>query len=86
MSGTVRCAVRQGKFVEPCAPLQSVLAPRRGKAPGLELVHLYNRAEQTRAFVVLFGGEYLDRGVAINCCPFCGAQINAPFVEPVAND
>lgn len=69
------CSVRDGAFVDPCEPLM------RTFGRGVEHVHLidFKSRKQTRSFVVIKSGEYRNKGVVANCCPFCGVRIDAPI-------
>lgn len=73
----MRCAVRDGRFVEPCAALSRQCS--LGIRGGLEHVRLYSHGEPTRSFVTLGGVRMRDiKPSAINACPFCGERIDAP--------
>ncbi len=73
----MRCAVRDGRFVDPCHALS--LRCAQGIRGGLEHVRLYANGEPTRSFVVLGGVRARQiKPVAINACPFCGERIDAP--------
>lgn len=72
-----RCSVRDGRFVEPCGALARQTA--FGIRGGLELVTYSDVKGPTRSFVALGGVASRDiKPTAINCCPFCGARIDAP--------
>ena len=80
-----RCSVRDGRFIEPCASLEGVFDGHAwGKGRGLflqQMTHLPT-GKPSRSFVVLRMGEHKEKGIVLNCCPFCGERIDAP----VAND
>lgn len=87
MAEHVPCAVRDGRFVEPCTSLaRSFDGSPMGKGRGLFLFNMVNlnTLTPTRSFVVLRMGEHKEKGVALNVCPFCGERIDAPFCEPAA--
>ena len=78
------CKVRDGKFVDPCTSLEGAMfGSPFGRGNGLFLYDLSNlkTGKPTRSFVVLRTGKNSERGVALNCCPFCGERIDAPFSE-----
>lgn len=78
------CKVRDGKFVEPCTSLESAMfGSPFGRGNGLFLYEMSDLkvGKPTRSFVVLRTGKNVERGVALNCCPFCKAEIDAPFNE-----
>lgn len=37
--------------------------------------------EPSRTFFSVKSGEYAKKGIALNFCPFCGVQIDSPFIE-----
>lgn len=71
------CKVTGGRFVEPCVTLNSVI----GKA--VEHRHLTNMktGKPSRSFVILKSGEHREKGIILNCCPFCGTRIDAPVAS-----
>lgn len=78
----MRCTVRDKRFVEPCASLRTAFdGHSHGRGRGLFMLTLTNTAtlKPSRSFVVLRMGEHVKKGVALNCCPFCGERIDAPF-------
>jgi hypothetical protein len=54
---------------------------------GVEHVHMidFKTRQQSRSFVIIKSGEYRTKGVVANCCPFCGARIDAPVTAPETN-
>lgn len=71
------CAVKDGKFVEPCWALRSVLNAPHSKQPGLIHRSLMNFTtfQPSRSYVVL---RFERKDIVLNHCPFCGERINAP--------
>ena len=76
----VRCTIRDGKFVVPCA----VLADAVGGA--VAHAHYVNMSsgQPSRSYFVLKSGAHKSNGVAMNVCPFCGEWIDAPFSDESA--
>ena len=70
-----RCSVRDTAFVEPCDALA------RSFGRGVEHHHMVDMKTRkpSRSFVAIKSGEYSQRGLAMNVCPFCGERIDAPF-------
>lgn len=76
------CTVRDGRFVEPCTSLANAFdGTPMGSGRALFLMSMTNLRTlvPTRSFVVLRMGNHLKKGIALNCCPFCGERIDAPF-------
>ncbi len=82
-----KCSVRDGNFVEPCEHLRKACNGRPyGTAKGIfihDLSYLDKErlGKPSRTFFSVKSGEYAKKGVALNFCPFCGVQIDAPFIE-----
>lgn len=76
-----RCTVDKGRFVVPCSTLETAFEGSAwGKGRGLflnELTH-FPTGTPSRSFVVLRLGQHRERGIVLNCCPFCGERIDAP--------
>ncbi len=68
------CSVRDGKFVEPCTTLASVV----GKSVSHQHFTNFKTGQPARSFFVLKSGEHQKKGIVLNCCPFCGERIDAP--------
>lgn len=77
------CAVRDGKFLEPCFGLASSVAEASFKASGIHIRSLMDlkKREPSRTFAVVRtkGGDRHD--IILNFCPFCGERIDAPWRE-----
>lgn len=79
-----RCGVRDGKFVEPCETLRSVFDGHsfgRGRRLLLQQLTHIPTLKPSRSFVVLHMGEHKEKGIVLNCCPFCGERIDAPLLD-----
>ena len=78
-----KCTVRDGKFVEPCRSLAEVseYGNPRGKQKGVFAWALYVGREPSRTFFGVKSGEWVQKGMAFNYCPFCGEKINAPYID-----
>lgn len=79
------CYVREGRFVEPCEGLESAvenISPAFSKASGIARWTLTNMKER-KPSRTMFGikSKKYPKGMLFNFCPFCGAQIDAPFAE-----
>ena len=73
------CSVRDGSFVEPCVTLASVV----GKAVDhMTYIHMPT-GKPSRSFFVLKSGEHREKGIVMNCCPFCGTRIDTPVSDEV---
>lgn len=79
-----KCTVRDGKFVEPCSALESVImyGNPRGKQRGIYMwtYHSFKSVTSgpTRSFVGVKSGEHVEKGMIFNFCPFCAESIDAP--------
>jgi hypothetical protein len=77
-----KCVVIDGRFVEPCEWLRDALVDARpaSRTQGLRRIELRDTQTlaPTRAFILHFSKKY-PNGYGVNFCPFCGAEINAPF-------
>ena len=81
MSEKVNCTVREGRFVEPCVSLQSVIdGYGYGKKKGVFHMTLTNMKEMkpSRSYVGIKTNNH-PNGFLFNVCPFCGERIDAPF-------
>ena len=80
-----KCRVEAGKFVEPCKSLQEAteFGNPIGKRKGVWCWEYHNREQSgpTRRFFGIKSGEFAEKGLAFNYCPFCGEKIDAPFTE-----
>lgn len=72
------CTVRDGRFVEPCWALRSMLNPPHSKAAGLVQRNLIDLKtfKPSRSFVVL---RFNRQDTVLNHCPFCGSRIDEPM-------
>jgi hypothetical protein len=68
------CYVRDGRFVEPCVSLASVV----GNAVSHQHFTNMTTGKPSRSFFVLKSGDHKQKGIVMNCCPFCGVRIDAP--------
>lgn len=78
--GNYPCAIEE-KFVRPCTSLTRALeknSSSRGRAKGLFLDEIMDltTGQLTMSFVRMKLGDFLERGVIINVCPFCGINIS----------
>lgn len=81
----VQCVLRDGRFVEPCWALAETLESDFGRgtrAQGLKTISLINLTTRkpSRSYAAVKSGKHSKRGLALNYCPFCGADINT-FAE-----
>ena len=79
-----KCRVRDGQFVEPCPSLQDVFDGSgfgKGRALFLQQLTHIPTMKPSRSFVVLRMGKHKDKGIVLNCCPFCGERIDAPILN-----
>ena len=79
----VKCTVREGRFVDPCSSLSSVIdGYGMGRAKGVFKSDLTNTKtwEPSRSYVGIKSKQH-PNGFLFNFCPFCGTQIDAPFQE-----
>jgi hypothetical protein len=80
-----KCQVKDGKFVEPCDTLSEAaeFGNPRGKQKGIWCWEYFSRTKPgpTRRFFGTKSGDFTEKGMAFNYCPFCGEKIDAPF-EP----
>lgn len=85
---TILCTVRDGRFVEPCDSLTKATeyGHPRGKQKGI-FQYAYSNFEDgpTRTMFGAKSGEQVERGLLFNFCPYCGANISAPFTEAVGS-
>lgn len=80
------CQVSEnGRIVTPCKQLSDACeyGNPTGRKKGIFGWTLYkpSESELSRQFFGVKSGEFVDRGLAFNFCPFCGTQIDAPFAE-----
>lgn len=85
MAERVKCAVRDGLFVEPCDSLQSATdnnIPGFSKTKGIASWHLtnINTGKPSRSYWGVKSKNH-QNGFLFNFCPFCGERIDAPFNE-----
>lgn len=78
--GTIKCTVRDGKFVEPCDALAGAAeyGHPRGKQKGVFAYAWSNHEGPTRTMFGAKSGEHVTRGLLFNFCPYCGERIDAP--------
>jgi hypothetical protein len=81
--GKILCAVRDGKFVEPCDALASATeyGHPRGKQKGIFAYAWSNPAGPTRTVFGAKSGDQVARGLIFNFCPYCGVRIDGPIAE-----
>lgn len=72
----VRCAIRDGRFVVPCATLAGAVGGAVAHAHYVDMA----KRQPSRSFFVLKSGAHKN-GIAMNVCPFCGERIDAPFAD-----
>lgn len=78
-----KCSVRDGRFVEPCDTLAKATDNPHGtfgRAKGIVCWNYTNMTthEPSRTFFGIRTNEF-GKGIAFNCCPFCGERIDQPF-------
>ena len=82
-----RCKVGDGNFVEPCPNLMDAFDGSsfgRGRALFLQQLTHIPTMKPSRSFVVLRMGKHKEKGIVLNCCPFCGERIDAPLLSAAA--
>ena len=78
-----KCAVREGRFIDPCAPLDENVAnntPGFSATKGIahwQLMNLETHKPSRSYFGVKTKAN--PNGFLFNFCPFCGVKIDAPF-------
>lgn len=83
-----KCKLVDTNIIEPCARLKEACEYGNpyGKRKGLYAWNLYktNNCEPTlsRRFFGAKSGNFVNKGIAFNYCPFCGEEISQPFTEP----
>ena len=89
MSESEKCAVTEGRLVEPCKALSDSceFGNPCGKQKGMWMWEYYNVNRPfgegpTRRFFGAKSGDFVQKGVAFHYCPFCGTRIDAPFEQP----
>lgn len=74
-----KCVVAKG-MLKPCQSLDELLVMHPGKKPprGVSLLTWVNIKtwKPSRSFAVISSGKHTDRGVVVNFCPTCGANIS----------
>lgn len=87
MSDAIKCTVEDGKHVRPCKGLDESTEGRgsSGRERGIRVFDLTKDGKPSRTFYAIKSEAY-PGGLAINFCPFCGAQIDAPFSEPTQGE
>lgn len=81
----IKCAIREGNFVEPCealAELIDVYQPGFSRKRGVFQTTYTNiqTHKPTRSFVGIKCDKYKN-GFLFNFCPVCGEDISAPFAK-----
>lgn len=78
------CVVRDGAFVEPCSSLSAVVTASQGDKRNGVLQFAYVNMRDLKPSRSFYGIRTpgFPQGVAFNHCPFCGADISAPFATP----
>jgi len=76
MSKTVKCKMK-GKFIEPCETLEKSFAPTDVEGvDGIGYLTIKKKNFKPVANIVtVYSGEFVDRGIVANFCPFCGTLI-----------
>jgi hypothetical protein len=84
----LKCTVCDGKFVEPCDALESVLmyGNPTPKQRGVWMWSLYIRGVPSRRFIGAKSGEHTDNGLIFNFCPYCAEPIDAPTLAKETRD
>ena len=85
VKGSYPCRI-EGCFVRPCSSLLRALegnASGLGRSKGLFHDHLLNleTGEHSMSYVKMKLGEFMQKGVIINFCPFCGINISDHIKE-----
>ncbi len=72
-----KCKIAEGKFVVACKHLQeaSEYGHPRGKKKGIFAWALTKDFKPSRTFFGVKSGEFVENGIALNYCPFCGENI-----------
>lgn len=81
----VNCSVTDERFVVPCSTLAGVIdnnIPGFSRAKGVFIQNLtnVNTGEASRSYVGIKSKAH-PNGFLFNFCPFCGADISAPFMK-----
>jgi len=76
-----KCEVEGDRHLRPCTTLYEAMIgenPHKRARGGLYLLAFTNTKtwEPSRSFAVLKSGEHQEKGIILNFCPFCGAQID----------
>lgn len=85
MTDKNKCSVKDGAFVEPCKLLAEAVdnnIPGFSKAKGIFRQDLTNMTTGQPSRT-MFGikTKQFPNGLLFNNCPWCGEQIDAPFIE-----
>lgn len=74
-----RCVVEDG-HLKPCDALFRALE-HGGRGKGILPIEVFSvsTGEFTRSGVALRSGDFAKRGIVLNYCPFCGADIGSHF-------
>lgn len=77
----LKCAVRDGRFVEPCDALKEATeyGNPRGKQKGIWAWAMSNQRGPTRTYFGAKSGDHVEKGLLFNFCPYCGEPISRPF-------
>lgn len=82
----IKCTVVDDKFVEPCDTLRQAAEHDFGRAnarvKGILYTQLTNlKTRQPSRSFFFFRSKDFPKGMCLNFCPFCGVQIDTPFVK-----
>lgn len=78
------CSVTDGRL-KPCNPLNMAIeGPNLGRGKGVRFMQLTilgsGNFADGRSCATIKSGEFAKRGVILNFCPFCGADIGSHMV------
>ena len=77
-----RCVI-EDKRLTPCAALERALEDDSKPARGLFPIEIFALAAGfVRSGAILRSGEFARRGIILNYCPFCGADIGSHLAAP----
>lgn len=73
-----KCIIENEKFVIPCEALQnsSEYGHPRGKKKGVFSWSMTKDFKPSRTFFGVKSGDFIEKGIAFNYCPFCGENID----------
>jgi len=76
MSKRIKCKM-DGRFIKPCETLEKSFSPTEAEnVDGIGLLTIKtNRFEPKATMAAIYSGDFVDRGIVVNYCPFCGVQI-----------